>query len=80
MTEALLLAKNSQIIATAFIKKLAALKDNLEVVAVAIKTYKENNKERGTIQLKRRAMDMLAKARKQFAYLCRILDMERAEL
>ena len=56
MTEALLTAAHSQLIDPAFIKKLAAVKDSLEVVAVKIKTYKENNKEHGTKQLKRRAI------------------------
>ena len=80
MTEALHRAANSEFIDPAFMKKLAAVKDSLEAEAVKIKTYNENNKEHGTMQLKERVMYELVDARKQFAYLSKILDLERAEL
>ena len=64
MTEALLRAKNSQIIEPAFIKKLAALKDNLDMVAAATKRYTENNKEHGTMDPKRHAMAQMHEAAK----------------
>ena len=52
MTRALLGAANSQLIDPAFMNKLVAIKDNLEAVAVAVKTYREQNEEQGTAQLK----------------------------
>ena len=80
MTEALLTAAHSQLINPAFIKKLAAVKDSLEVVAAKINTYKEKNKEHDTPQLKRRAICLVDAARRQFRYLRKLLDMEPAEL
>ena len=80
MKQALLTAAHSQLIDPAFIKKLATVNDSLKVVAVKIKTYNENNKEHRTMQLKARVMYELVDARKQFAYLSKILDLERAEL
>ena len=80
MKQALLTAAHSQLIDPAFLKKLAAVNDSLKVVAVKIKTYNENNKEHGTMQLKERVVYELVDARKQFAYLSKILDLERAEL
>ena len=52
MTEALHHAAKSVCIDPAFMKKLAAVKDNLDGVTGAIKIYIEQNKERGTGQLK----------------------------
>ena len=80
MTKDLRTAAHSQLINPAFIKKLAAVKDNLEVVAAKINTYKEKNKEHGTSFLKRRAICMVDAARTQFRYLRKLLDMEPAEL
>jgi len=80
MKQALLTAAHSQLIDPAFMKKLAAVKDSLEAEAVKITTYNDNNKEHGTMQLKERVMDELVDARKQFAYLSKILDLERAEV
>ena len=80
MTEALLRAKNSQIVEPAFIKKLAALKDNLDMVAAATKRYNENNKEGDSLQLVRDAMVQLDEAVQHFAYLDKLLDLEHAEL
>ena len=80
MTQALLTAAHSQLIDPAFIKKLAAVNDSLKVVAVKIKTYNEDNKEHGTKQLQQRVLFELVDARKQFAYLCRLLALDRAEL
>ena len=73
-------AAHSQLINPAFIKKLAAVKDNLEVVAAKINTYKEKNKEHDTPQLKRRAIFLVVAACRQFRYLGKLLDMEHAEL
>ena len=80
MKQALLTAAHSHLIDPAFVKKLAAVKDSLEAEAVKMKTYNENNKEHGTMQLKERLIYELGDARKQFAYLSKILDQERAEL
>ena len=80
MTEALLRAANSQIIEPAFIKKLAALKDNLEMVAAATKTDNENNKKGDSLQLVRDTMVQLDEAVQHFAYLDKLLDLEHAEL
>ena len=80
LREVLLAAEKSQLIDPAFMKKLAAVKDSLEAEAVKIKTYNENNKEHGTMQLKERVVYELVDARKQFAYLSKILALERAEL
>ena len=80
MTKDLRTAAHSQLINPAFIKKLAAVKDNLEVVAAKINTYKEKNKEHDTPQLKRRATFLVVAARRQFRYLGKLLDLEHAEL
>ena len=66
MKQALLTAAHSQLIDPAFMKKLAAVKDNLEAVAAAIK-----NKERATLQV--------SEARTWFTYLDKILAIEPAE-
>jgi hypothetical protein len=75
MTQALLTAAHSQLIDPAFIKKLAAVNDSLEVVAVEIKTYMENNKEHGTKQLQQRVLFELVRARKQLTFLDGLLDL-----
>ena len=75
MTQALLTAAHSQLIDPAFIKKLAAVKDNLEALAVTVKMHNENNKEHGTKQLQQRVLFELVAARKQLTYLCRLLDL-----
>ena len=80
MTDALLRAANSQLIEPAFIKKLAGLKDNLELVAAATRKYNENNKEHGTLELKRHAMVQMGEAAKQFAHLRKILDLARGKI
>ena len=80
MTEALLRAANSKIIEPAFIKKLTALKDNLEMVAAATKTDNANNKKGDSLQLVRDAMVQLDEAVQHFAYLDKLLDLEHAEL
>ena len=80
MTEALLRASNSQIIEPAFIKKLTALKDNLEMVAAATKTYNENNKKGDSLQLVRDTMVQLDEAAQHTAYLNKLLALEHAEL
>ena len=78
MAEALLDTECSQLFIPPFIKKLAAVKDNLEVVAAKINTYKAKNKEHDTALLKQRAMCMVDAARRQFSYLRKLLDMEPA--
>ena len=80
MTEALLRAANSQIIEPAFIKKLTALKDNLEMVAAATKTDNANNKKGDSLQLVRDTMVQLDEAVEHFAYLDKLLELEHAEL
>ena len=74
MTDALDRAANSEFIDPEFMKKLAAVKDNLEAVTAAIK-----NKERGAGQLKERATLQLSEARTWFTYLDKILAIEPAE-
>ena len=80
MTAALQRAVNSEFIDPEFMKKLSTAKDNLEAVAVAIKIYIDQNKERGTGQLKERATLQVSEARSWFTYLDKILAMEPAEL
>ena len=59
--------------------KLVAIKDNLEAVAVAVKTYREQNKEHGTSQLTLHASLQVTEARKWFTYLDKIIAMQRPE-
>ena len=80
MTKALVRAGNSQFIDPAFMKKLVAVKDNLEAAAVAVKMYMEQNEEHGTAQLKLRASLQVSEARKWFTYLDKIIAMERPEV
>ena len=80
MTEALLGAGNSQFIDPEFMNKLVAIKDNLEAVAVAVTTYRKQDQEHGTSQLKLHASLQMCEARKWFTYLDKVLAMERAEL
>ena len=80
MTEVLLSAAGSQLCQPSFIKKLAGLKDNLELVAAETKRYRENDKEHGTLQLIKHAMVQVDEAVEHFAYLGQLLDLERAEL
>ena len=80
MTEALHHAAKSVCIDPAFIKRLAVVKANLDRDACAINTYIEQNKERGTGQLKQRVTLELSEARNLFRYMHKILTMERALL
>ena len=80
MTQALLRAASSQLIDPAFIKKLAAVKDNLEALAATVKMHSENNKEHGTPQLIKHAMVQLDEAAQHTAYLNKLLALEHAEL
>ena len=75
MGEILLAAQTSESIDPAFIKKVLATKNHLEVVALAVREYKHKNKEQGTPQIKRGAMGYLAEARKQCTYSARILEL-----
>ena len=80
MTEALLRAANSQIIEPAFIKKLTALKDNLEMVAAATKTDNANNNKADSLQLVRDTIVQRDEAVQHFAYLDKLLALEHSEL
>ena len=73
-------AAHSQLINPAFIKELAAVKDNLEALAATVKMHSENNKEHGTRQLLNHAMVQVDEAANMLVYLWKILDLERAEL
>ena len=61
-------------------KKLVAMNDNLEAVAVAVRMSRGQNGEHGTAQLKQHASLQLSEARKWFTYFDKILAMERPEL
>ena len=52
MTQALRSAEESQLCHPSFIKKLATVKDNLEVVAAEAKMYKEKKGTRHTADFK----------------------------
>ena len=80
MTEAVCRAVKSVCIDPEFIKNLMVVKTNLDRAACAINTYIEENKERGTGQLKQRASLELSKARDLFRYMDKILAMERVLL
>ena len=80
MTEALHHAAKSVCIDPAFIKRLAVVKANLDRGTCAINTYIEQNKERGTGQLKQRTTLELSEAHNLFRYMDKILAMERAML
>ena len=80
MTEALHAAANTQFIDPALLKKLMAVKADLETVAVNIKMYNEKNEEHGTAQLKLRVTRRVSAARKWFTYLDKILSMAAPEL
>jgi hypothetical protein len=75
MGEIILAADNSELIDPLFLNKVLASKNHLEVVALAVKDYKQRNKEAGTPQIKRSAMAHLTEARKQCTYLARILGL-----
>ena len=75
MGEVLLAADNSELVDPVFLNKVLASKNHLEVVALAVKDYKQRNKEAGTPQLKRGAMALLTDARRQCTYLARILGL-----
>ena len=61
-------------------KKLVAMNDNLEAVAVAVRMSRGQNGEHGTAQLKQHASLQLSEARKWFTYFDKILAVERPEL
>ena len=75
----MLAAEKSQLIAPASVKKLAAVKNDL-VAAAATTMDKASDNEHGTLFFRKRTIALLVDARKQFAYLSKILDLERAEL
>ena len=77
MEEALVAAKESQFFAPEYIKNLAAVKDKLALVAAATKRYTENNKEQGTMDLKRNAIAQMDEATKEFAPFRKILELAR---
>ena len=78
MGRVLLAAEKSQLIDPAFIKKVAAVKDDLEVAAAAPTMCKESDCVHRA--LCKRAMRQLVRARSMYAYLCKVLELERAEL
>ena len=78
MGRVLLAAEKSQLIDAAFVKKVAALKDDLEVATAALTMPKENSYVHLT--LFKRAIIQVNEARRLCAYLCKVLDVERAEL
>ena len=78
MGRVLLAAEKSQLIDSAFVKKVAAMKDDLEVAAAALTMRKESDYVHRA--LFKRAMNQLVEARRMCAYLCKALDVERAEL
>ena len=80
MAEALLDTECSQLFIPPFIKKLAAVTDNLEVVAAATKRYNDNHKKGDSLPPVRVAMVQLDEAVQHFAYLDELQDLEHAEL
>ena len=78
MGRVLLAAEKSQLIDPAFVKNAAALKDDLEVAAAA--PTMDNVRDYVLAARLKGAMDQLYNARRTFAYLCKVLDVERAEL
>ena len=78
MGEVLLAAEKSQLIDPASVQNVAAVKDDLEVAAAAPTMHNASDLEH--IALCKRRMIQLLEARRMFAYLSKILDVERAEL
>ena len=79
MGRVLLAAEKSQLIDPAFVQNVAAaVKDDLEVAAAAPTMHKVS--DYAYAALLKRAMVQLVNARRMFAYLCQVLDLERAEL
>ena len=80
MGRVLLAAEKSQLIDPAFVKKVAAVKDDLEVAAAAPTMHNASDYEH--FALWKRQMIQLVDARRMCAYLCKVLvlDVERAEL
>ena len=78
MGHVLLAAEKSQLIDPAFVKKVAAVKDGLEVAAAAPTMHNARYYEH--FALCKRPMIQLVEARRMCAYLCKVLDVERAEL
>ena len=66
MTEDIRTPELAQFINPAMIKKLAAVKNRLEVVAAKINTCKKKNKQHDTPQLERHAISLAVAARRQF--------------
>ena len=52
----------------------------MEEVAVAVKLYRDENEEHGTVQLKLRASLQVSEAGKLFTHFDKILAMERSEV
>ena len=78
MGRVLLAAEKSQLIDPAFVKKVAAAKYDLDVAAAAPTMCKESDCVHRA--LCKRAMRQLVRARSMYAYLCKVLELERAEL
>ena len=81
MTEDIRTPELAQFINPAMIKKLAAVKNRLEVVAAKINTCKKKNKQHDTPQLERHAISLAVAARRQFRYLDKLaIESHRAAL
>ena len=78
MGRVLLVAEKSQLINPAFVNIVAAVKRDLEVAAAAPTMHKASDDVQTA--LLKRAIAQLVNARRMFAYLCQVLDLERAEL
>ena len=80
MGRVLLAAEKSQVIDPAFVKKVAAVKGDLEVAAAATVMHKESDNVHGALPVLKRALVQLVEARRMCAYLFKILGLGRAEL
>ena len=79
MERVLLAAEKSQLIDPAFVQNVAAaVKDDLEVAAAAPTMHNLSDYEH--FALCKRRMIQLVEARRVCAYLCKVLDLERAGL
>jgi len=78
MGRVLLAAEKSQLIDPTFVKKVAAVKDDLEVAAAGPTMHIASAYEH--FALSKRLMIQLVDARRMCAYICKVLNLERAGL
>ena len=78
MGRVLLAAEKSQLIDPTFVKKVAAVKDDLEVAAAAPTMHIASAYEH--FALSKRLMIQFVDARRMCAYICKVLDLERGGL